>query len=97
MNSPFIFQPSCFFIRHRKMSMLYSMCQLKNNTNGNPGNNRKNKEPNQPTGKPHSINGQCHKQKKIYDLKAPEYNVIFCTHLLQRHYANALFKIFLIV
>ena len=57
------------------MSMLYCMCQLKNNTNGKTGNNSKNQEPYQPTSKDNSLYRKSNKKKKkpVEELMVEDY------------------------
>src|SRR6476620_2611721 len=62
---PFVFQLTCFFVRHREMRVFDSMCQLEHDTEYKSGYQRKNKETNHPGNKAQHIDGDRYENEKI--------------------------------
>src|SRR5690349_11083988 len=83
VNSPFIFQFTCSFIRHGERSMFNRMCQLEYDADHKTCEEGKDQEAHQPGNEPNHINGNKHIQSKVQNLGSPEIKMIHKAHFLQ--------------
>src|SRR4051794_1828076 len=88
MNSPLILQLAGISIRHWKLSVFYSMCQLEYNTQNKSRHQGKYQKSYKPGQEPNSINGYYDKKENEKHFKAPENNMILKAHFLKRRFAN---------